>query len=232
MSKKLRVVLVAGDKGGTGKSLIASIYADRLIEESKPLILVETDQRNPDFARRFECLPDVRREYIPMTHDGMLDLLNVLAEAGQTTVIVNTPAACGDILARKHDALAEAMDELKAALCVLWPLDRQKDSVNLLRIFLELYAGDLDRLVVVKNGFFGDPARFDRWQESQTRTNLLKLRGAREAYLPELNPRILDQVCDRPFYLSAANGSLPLGDRLEYRAWLRASRSIFDTLEN
>ena len=233
MAKKqqTRLALFVGDKGGVGKSFVASLYVDRLLADSRDVVIVDTDQRNPDVSRRFSEVPGVSIERVPLAEKGgVMDLLTIVSQATPgSTIVVSTPAGICASLVHEHDAIVEGLRELKVPLHVVWPIDRLADSINLLRIFLESFHADLERLLVVRNGFFGATEAFARWSQSETRRRVLGQTGAVETYLPELHSRIVDAVADVPF--SRGEELLKFGERMEMRRWLREAHSVFNALE-
>jgi len=50
---KQTLIICDGNKGGVGKSLLATTVASLLMSDGHSITLIEADQTNPDVARRF-----------------------------------------------------------------------------------------------------------------------------------------------------------------------------------
>ena len=48
------IIFIHGDKGGVGKSQTAMTLTDYLLSRGQSVRPIDTDTRNPDFARMFE----------------------------------------------------------------------------------------------------------------------------------------------------------------------------------
>lgn len=82
--------LCAGDKGGTGKSMVAATLIDAFLQRGIEPLLVETDTANPDvfksYGERIQCAALSLDEA-----DGWIQLINTVDQARGVPVIVNTP---------------------------------------------------------------------------------------------------------------------------------------------
>ena len=223
MSNKGKLILFHGDKGGIGKSFMASIYIDYLLSSVKKdqVIVVESDTRNPDVARLF--LQHVRVENIDLKlHDGWMELADLLADNPDHEVVVSLPAGIGHFVEEEAAYLTSVLKDLCHTMKVYWPINRLKDSIILLKEFLNSPLSDLSQeIVVIQNGFFGDQRKFVRWSDSKTRKKFLARPGAREAFLPELHERVVDSITG-PF--SMAEG-LKYSEKTELERWIRAAHA-------
>jgi len=219
MSNNGTLTLIHGDKGGVGKSFVASVLIDsRLASGMKDqLIVVESDTRNPDVARLF--LKHVRVENIDLKlHDGWMGLSDLLADNPDKEIVVSLPAGIGHFVEEEAEYLSSVLKDLGHTLKVYWPINRLKDSIILLKEFLSSPLSDLaQKIVVIQNGFFGEQRKFVRWIDSKTRKEFLSRPGAREAFLPELHERVVDSITG-PF--SMAEG-LKYSEKTELERWTR-----------
>lgn len=221
------IIFVHGDKGGVGKSQTAMTLTDYLISRGQSVRPVDTDTRNPDFARMFNG------DKIDLTtHEGYLDLMDVVAEADEKYIVISLPAGVGAKLDDELDHFANAMADLKREMALLFVINRQSDSIILLQKAMEQFAKHTNKYAVVKNLFFGRPDAFVRWQDSKTRQNFLN-QGGLEIVLPELHERVLDPVLGSPgvpFSEAPEKIKLRYSDTAELKRYLGDAAREFDKL--
>jgi len=156
-----------GDKGGVGKSFVAQSFVDWLVTRDIAPLVIDSDMRNPDVARMF---PDVAVTVDLRKHEGWLELLSLLHESDREQVVVSLPAGIGAEMTAELPAFFDGLRELGRDATLLWVLARTADSINLLRSATAAFDGQARAMIALKNLFFGDPAKFGRWNESRTRT--------------------------------------------------------------
>jgi len=217
-----------GDKGGVGKSFVAQSFVDWLLTRNVTPLVVDSDMRNPDLARMF---PDVAVTVDLRQHEGWLELLSQLHESDRAQVVVSLPAGIGAEVTAEMPAFFEGLRELKREATLLWILARTPDSINLLRPATAAFDGHARAMVALKNLFFGDPAKFGRWNESKTRT-AFEDAGGIVVEFPELLDRLVDQTstANPPAAFSAKVNGLRFGDRAELRRWLDKVAALWDGL--
>jgi hypothetical protein len=155
-------------------------------------------------------------------HDGWMELADLLAANPEKEVVVSLPAGIGHFFEEEAAYLTTVLKDLGHTLKVYWPINRLKDSVALLKEFLNSPLSDLaEEMVVILNGFFGDQRKFVRWSDSKTRKEFLARPGAREAFLPELHERVVDSITG-PF--SMAEG-LKYSEKTELERWMREAHA-------
>jgi len=207
-----------GDKGGVGKSFAAQSFVDWLLTRGIAPLVIDSDMRNPDLARMFPgdaVAVDLRQ------HEGWLELLSLLHESDREQVVVSLPAGIGAEMTSELPAFFDGLRELGREATLLWVLARTPDSINLLRSATAAFDGQARAMVALKNLFFGDPAKFGRWNESRTRT-AFEDAGGIVVEFPELLDRLVDQTAtaNPPVAFSAKVDGLRFGDRAELRRWL------------
>ena len=150
-----KVYWVGGAKGGTGKSMVGMGLIDYLRHEGRDPILVETDKKNPDVGRSHR--DEIRTEGLDLgDQDGWVELLNLCAES-KSPVVINT--AVGTDETQGIDALEEALSASGKELVVLWVINRQRDSIELLRDFMKTI--NSAKVHVVRNLYFGADQVFE-----------------------------------------------------------------------
>ena len=221
------IIFIHGDKGGVGKSQTAMTLTDYLLSRGQSVRPIDTDTRNPDFARMFEGT-----KINLTTHEGFLDLMDVVADADEKYLVVSLPAGVGAKLETEFDHFATAMNDLNRKIALIFVINRQSDSIILLQKAMEQFEKYTDKYAVVKNLFFGKPDSFVRWDDSKTRQNFLKS-GGLEIVLPELHERVLDPVIANPgISFSEAPDKIQLrySDKAELKRYLNESAAEFDKL--
>lgn len=64
--------------------------------------------------------------------------------------------------------LKETLGELQRELTAFWIINRQRDSIELLRAFLDVFPEALE--LVCRNMYFDEQDKFERYNASKTRT--------------------------------------------------------------
>ena len=105
----------------------------------------------------------------------------------------------------------------------LWMINRQRDSLELLREFMD--AVPKADVHVVRNGYFGDEKKFELYNGSKIREDV-ESRGGKSITLPDLADRVADDIYVTRISLSAAAQSLPIGNRAELGRWRGEVRRV------
>ena len=117
-------------RGGVGKSKLAFALIDYLLDEGKPVLLLESDTSNPDVYkahRQYENDMPSCGEVDLDSSEGWMDLLNAADELSSHCLVINSAARSG--------VVRETLPELNKNLVTFWVINRQRDSVELLRGF-------------------------------------------------------------------------------------------------
>ncbi len=196
-----KVIVVGGGKGGVGKTTIAMGVADLLISKGENVVLVESDKENSD---AYFALEKVTKSIIcDLAEVRGWELLGNEIEANPNSCfVVNTASgATKDIKANGH-LLTDVADELKRDLIMLWPINRQRDCLELLNKFFETdSAKKYTATYAVKNMYFGDSHKFARFDNSNVKK---KVTGTID--MPELYDMLADKIIDNRFAFSNATG--------------------------
>ncbi|MGF6260978.1 nucleotide-binding protein [Paraburkholderia youngii] len=216
------IYMVGGSKGGVGKSFVTLALVDYLRRSEVHVVLVETDTSNPDVMKavhdEVECASCDLDEA-----GGWIDFVNFCDAHRDATVIVNTAARSQSGVAQYGRTLAGTLDELARRLVVLWVINRQRDSLELLMEFGETFPHALTH--VVRNGYFGPPDRFTLYHES-------KLRKAVEAQgqsldFPDLADRVADELRSQRLSIRRAAETMHIGERAELLRWRALYSDMF-----
>lgn len=221
-SKKHRLTIIDGAKGDVGKSLVGSFYASAVLSQGTSLTLIESDQANPDVARRFQHETQVVLADLS-DRDGWISLLEAIETIESRDIVMPMPAGLNTI-EEIHELLGQTLTSLAIELQVIFCLSRQNDSIALIdqsqRSGLASFA---TQAIALKNGFFGRDETFDRWRNSDQRNCWLNA-GFTEAYFPEMHHQLIDLLESHPQPLHAMlRADLPVVLRIELDNWLRAA---------
>ncbi len=191
-----RIIISHGDKGGVGKSMVASAIADYLHANGEMVAIIDADTRNPDVDRMFgKYLPCAKINL--RSENGWMDLMDFVESHPGHSIVMSTPAGIGEYMYIDIPRLSDFLKELKtpAEMELWWTINRQTDSVNLLGDTYKSYGTCFDRIRVVCNLYhsMGDKTAFTIWNESPLRPKLEKV-GGMTIYFPELTQRVTDEL--------------------------------------
>lgn len=220
------IFYVGGSKGGVGKSKLAFALIDYLLDEEKQVVLLETDTSNPDVFKAHQPHENDRlicKEADLDSADGWIELVNAADEFPNHYLVINSAARSNIGLAKYGATLRETLAELDRNLLTFWIINRQRDSIELLRGFLNVFP---DTLVhVCRNLYFGEPEKFERYNSSKSR-ELIERKGQTLDF-PDLGDRVADKLYSGRMSIRKALAELPIGDRAELRRWKIACAEMF-----
>jgi hypothetical protein len=215
------IYLVGGSKGGVGKSFVALALADYLLRRDIHAALVETDTSNPDVMKAVQdemhCIA-----YNLDDANGWIGLVNYCDEHRDAAIVVNTAARSQTGVEQFGATLAGALGELRRQLVVLWVINRQRDSLELLNAFNRTFPDAV--MNVVRNGYFGPAEKFTLYQGSQLRRSV-ELRG-HSLDFPDLADRVADELRSQRMSIRKAVETMHIGERVELLRW----RSLCDAM--
>ncbi len=199
-----RLLVITGDKGGTGKSTFARVLVDILLQRSVKLVAFDSDKRNAQLYRFYNQAVESGVHRVDIATPGGADALVNQLEADQQVLLIDLPAGAGESFERFEQEmdLIQTAKELGYRITVVSVINRVKDCVNSLRTLLE-YCSDRVDYVVVKNLFFGEPEKFQRFDESKTKLLLLSYHGL-VINLPDLPDSTADLIDQKNLTFSAA----------------------------
>lgn len=206
---------IGGSKGGVGKSMLTLATLDYLMGRGERLLLIECDTSNPDTAKAY-C---EELEVVPISldeADGWIQFVNTCHDNPESTVVVNTAARNNTAVTQYGQTLDTTLEELGRKLVTLWVINRQRDSLELLKEFHDAIPNA--RIHVVRNAYFGDEKKYELYNTSDLRQTI-ENNGGKSITLPDLADRVADDIYTRRLSLSAAAKTLPLGNRAELARW-------------
>jgi hypothetical protein len=217
-----RIYWVGGSKGGVGKSMMTAATLDYLLEGGRKVLLVECDTSNPDVWKAYKEL--LHTELIDLDEaDGWIHLVNTCDSHRDSVVVVNTAARNNLAVKQYGQTLDSSLEELGTKLVALWVINRQRDSLELLKGFMD--AVPKADVHVVRNGYFGEERKFELYNASKIR-DAVESRGGKSVTLPDLADRVADDIYSKRLSLSAAAKTLPIGNRAELGRWRGEVRKV------
>ena len=220
------IYYVGGSKGGVGKSMMSFALIDYLRCQKKNVLLLETDNSNPDVwkAHHEHESPALVCKPINLdTAEGWIELVNHCDAFPEHIAVVNSAARSNAGMEKYGATLKETLGELQRSLTALWVINRQRDSVELLRAFLDVFP---DALVhVCRNLYFGEADKFELYNESKTRKAIEQ--NGRTLDFPELANWVADKLYSERLPIWEALAGLPLGDRAELKRWRSRCGEMF-----
>ena len=209
-----KIIMVGGSKGGTGKSTVCSAVLDYLESQGKEPVLIETDTANPDVYKAHK-VSGLTTAIELDTSEGWIDLVNFADKTRGRPLVINTAARNLTAVTKFGKTLESTLGELDRELITLWTINRQRDSLELMADYLEtLPVSDRHVLHVIRNLYFGEPEKFQLYNDSDSRKKVEAARG-KTIDFPDLADRVADDLVTKRLTIKRASEELPIGNRAE-----------------
>ena len=214
--------LIGGEKGGVGKSLVARILAQYMIDKELPFLGFDTD-RSHGALMRF---------YAGYASPVLVDRYEALDSIIETAVEQPGRRVLVDLAAQTHDPLVKWMDdagvvnladEMGLELHYWHVMDSGKDSVDLLKKLLDRFGTGL-KYVLVRNQVRGNDFSVLEQSGEQARAQAL---GAKIVSVKRLHEGVINRIDSGSSSFWKAKTSekdssgLGLMDRQRVKMWLR-----------
>jgi hypothetical protein len=223
---------IGGEKGGVGKSLVARVLAQYLIDKQLPFLGFDTD-RSHGALMRF---------YAGFAAPVVVDRYEALDAIVEAAVAQPDRRILVDLAAQTHDSIVKWMDESgvlelsgeEGFVINYWHvMDSGKDSVDLLAKLLDQF-GERLSYVLVLNQLRGDD--FSILQKSEAQARALAL-GAQIVSIKRLSEGVIQKIDASSSSFWAAGTSadkavtgLGLMDRQRVKIWLRGAYQQIDAV--
>lgn len=212
---KKRIYISGGSKGGVGKSIQCVGLIDTLLARGEQPLLIESDTSNPDVWKMYKG--EIKSELIDLDDaDGWIDLINVCDQHPDHCIVVNTAARNNRGVSAYGQTLNSTLTELKRELVTFWVINRQRDSLELLREYMDALSAS--RTHVVRNAYFGEERKFELYHASNLRKTVEDAGGLSLTF-PDLADRVSDDIYSKRLSINAAMKELPIGNRAELARW-------------
>jgi CobQ/CobB/MinD/ParA nucleotide binding domain len=216
------IYFIGGSKGGVGKSLAAMATIDYLQERGETVLLIDSDTSNPDVWKVYR--ESTESELVNLDEaDGWIGLVNLCESKPESAVVINTAARNNKSVAAYGQTLNGTLAELRRRLVTLWMINRQRDSLELLKEYMDAMP---DAVVhVVRNAHFGPEEKFELYNGSKLRATVEEHSG-KSLTFPDLADRVSDDIYSKRMTIAAALKELPLGNRAELARWRAEVKSL------
>ena len=209
------IVVIGGSKGGVGKSIVTMACVDLLQGAGESVLLIESDTSNPDVWKNYK--EEVETELIDLDQaDGWIELVNLCESRPESVVLLNTAARNNTGVSAYGETLNSTLAELKRQLVTLWVINTQRDSLELLKSYMDAIPNAC--IHVVRNEHLGAENKFELYNSSKIRKEVEE-RGGKSVNFPKLADRVADDLYNKRLSISEAAKELPLGNRAELLRW-------------
>ena len=209
------ICFIGGSKGGVGKSMATMATLDYLQQQGESVLLIETDTSNPDVWKAYKDSVDTALINLDEA-DGWAELANTCERTPDSVVVINTAARNAQPVLEHGSLLNDSLTGLKRKLVTLWMINRQRDSLELLKEYMKAMP---DAAVhVVRNAHAGKENMFAFYNESNMRATV-EGRGGKSVMFPKLAHRVADEMNIRRLSVVAALQEMPIGNRAELLRW-------------
>lgn len=221
--------LIGGEKGGVGKSVVARLLAQYLIDHELPFTGFDTDRSHGSLLRYYG-------DYASATVIDHYESLDAIIEAAtrdpQQRILVDLAAQTHHPLSNWLDesGVLELLQELDIGLRYWNVMDSGRDSVDLLDKLLDQY-GDKLNYVLVKNQLRDE--NFTIFDKSAVKPKAEQL-GARSIDLKRLYAPVMTKIDANSYSFWAAKNrsdeadSLGLLERQRLKIWLNHAYGQID----
>ncbi|MFT3954901.1 MAG: mobilization protein [Piscinibacter sp.] len=216
-----KIHFIGGEKGGVGKSLMARVLAQYLIDRGEPFLGFDTDRSHGALMRFYSgyASPVVVDRY-----EALDAIMEAAVEQPERRILVDLAAQTHDPLVRWMDdsGVLNLADETGVAIHYWHVMDTGKDSVDLLSRLLDRFGTSL-KYVLVRNQVRGND--FSVLEQSGQQARALGL-GARIVSVKKLHESAINKIdATSSSFWTAKNGegnaALGLMDRQRVKMWLR-----------
>jgi hypothetical protein len=215
--------LIGGEKGGVGKSLVARLLAQYMIDNSIPFLGFDSDRSHGALLRFYSGYAS---PVLVDSYESLDAIVEAASENPQRRILVDLAAQTNDQLTRWMDdsQLLEVSPEIGLNIRYWHVMDSGRDSVDLLKRLLDRH-GDRLQYTLVLNQLRGDDFRI--LNESGERERAVAL-GANIIELKRLHESAMIKIdASSASFWAIANKSaadtsgLRLLERQRVRLWLK-----------
>ena len=216
-----KIHFIGGEKGGVGKSLMARVLAQYLIDRGEPFIGFDTDRSHGALMRFYSGYAS---PVIVDRYEALDAIMEAAVEQPERRILVDLAAQTHDPLVRWMDdsGVLNLADESGIQIHYWHVMDTGKDSVDLLRRLLDRFGTSL-KYVLVRNQVRGND--FGVLEQSGEQARALGL-GAKIVSVKRLHDGAINKIdATSSSFWNARNGdnhaALGLMDRQRVKMWLR-----------
>ena len=223
------MIQVLCSRGGVGKSLVCMSVLHILLTRQKRLLLIETDNSNPDVAQPYR--QEVELETIDLSQRAGWALFGTCLDAHpHQWVVVNGRAGTRDAVRTYSRNFWRLMQRLERPVITLWPLNRDRHPVNQLVEYVELAPDDAPHsLHVIRNLFYSDNGQFPVYDDSEIRKTITA-RGGSTVDFPVMAQRNSDLLYIHRWTIADVLEKADFGDRIDMEFWVEDMTEVLGAL--
>ena len=216
-----KIHFIGGEKGGVGKSLLARVLAQYMIDHQMPFLGFDTDRSHGALMRFYAgyASPVVVDRY-----EALDAIVEAAVEQPERRILVDLAAQTHDPLVRWMDdsGVLNLADESGVEIMYWHVMDTGRDSVDLLRKLLDRFGAGM-KYVLVRNQVRGSD--FTALEQSGEQARALGL-GAKIVSLKRLYESAIQKIdinSSSFWHATHADSPIALGlmDRQRVKMWLR-----------
>lgn len=213
---------IGGEKGGVGKSLVARLTAQYMIDQGIPFLGFDSDKSHGALLRFY---PTYASPLVIDRYESLDQVMEAATEVSDRRLLVDLAAQTHQPLIRwmEDSGMLELARDFGIGVRYWHVMDSGKDSVDLLKALLDRFESRVD-YVLVLNQLRGDD--FAILDKSGLRARALAL-GARIISLPRLHESAMTRIDENSssFWAAANSGDkaltgLGLLERQRVKVWL------------
>ena len=225
---------IGGEKGGVGKSLLARVLAQYLIDKQLPFLGFDTDRSHGALMRFY---PGYASPVVVDRFEALDAIVEATVDQPQRRILVDLAAQTHEPLVRWMDesGVLNLLDEMGSTVTYWHVMDTGKDSVDLLKRLLDRF-GPVLKYVLVRNHVRGSD--FHVLEQSGEQSRAMSL-GAQVVTLRKLHDTVINKIdagsasfwkAKTPQENDGPN-SLGLMERQRLKMWLRDTYRELDEIE-
>jgi len=225
--------LVGGEKGGVGKSVVARLLAQYMIDHKMPFCAFDTDRSHGSLLRFYS-------DYAVPTKVDVFESLDAIIEAAvedsDRHILVDLAAQTFEPFVKwlEESGVLELTTELGISITYWNVMDSGKDSVDLIGPLFDKYDPNI-KYVLVLNEVRGD--NFEIFDQSDEKDRALAFES-KIISLKKLHPTVMNKIdaMSASFWAAqntVSDGSLKLGllERQRAKIWLRHAYDSLASVE-
>jgi hypothetical protein len=201
---------------------------DYLLALGEYVLLIESDTSNPDVWKAYK--DSTEAELVNLDEaDGWIQLVNLCDSKPDSVVVINAAARNDKGVSSYGETLNSTLAELKRKLVTFWIINRQRDSLELLKEYMQAIPNS--DIHVVRNGYFGEEKKFELYNNSKLRTSVEE-RGGKSVTFPDLADRVSDDIYSQRMSITKALKELQIGNRAELTRWRNEVKKVLEIIVN
>jgi len=214
--------LIGGEKGGVGKSVVARLLAQYMIDHEIPFVGFDTDRSHGSLLRFYA---DFASPTVIDNYQSLDAIIETASEQPEQRILVDLAAQTHHPLARWIDdsGVLELAEELGISICYWNVMDSGKDCVDLLNKLLDKFRARVD-YVLVQNQLRDE--QFNILESSGVKERALAF-DARVITLKRLHAPVMTKIDSNSYSFWAAKNKdadslngLGLLERQRVKIWL------------